>query len=74
MNKHFNKTNIQGKIKQYNKQYFEGWYFKQVTADKKFTISFIPGVSYNKKIPTVLSNASYLILKKNLLLTTLNMI
>ena len=74
MNKHFNKTNFQGKIKQYNKQYFEGWYFKQVTADKKFTISFIPGVSYNKTdshcfIQCIISNS-----KKNLLLTTLNMI
>lgn len=28
--------------------YFEGWYFKQVTKDLKHTIAFIPGVSFNK--------------------------
>lgn len=27
------------------KHYFEGWYFKQVTADGKQTVSFIPGIS-----------------------------
>lgn len=27
------------------KHYFEGWYFKQVTADGKQTVAFIPGVS-----------------------------
>jgi tocopherol cyclase len=28
-----------------NKHYFEGWYFKHVSADKKNTWSFIPGIS-----------------------------
>lgn len=27
-------------------QYFEGWYYKQVSADLKHTISFIPGIHY----------------------------
>lgn len=27
------------------KHYFEGWYFKQVTADGKQTVAFIPGIS-----------------------------
>lgn len=31
------------------KNYFEGWYYKQVTADQKIRLSFIPGVSLNKK-------------------------
>lgn len=30
------------------KNYFEGWYYKQVTADQKIRLSFIPGVSLNK--------------------------
>lgn len=33
------------------KRYFEGWYFKQVSDDLKTTISFIPGISMNKKDP-----------------------
>lgn len=37
---------FQGSIK--NKHYFEGWYFKQVTADQKYSLSFIPGISLNK--------------------------
>lgn len=31
--------------------YFEGWYFKFVTKDLKLTVSFIPGISINKKDP-----------------------
>ena len=30
------------------KEYFEGWYFKQVSADEKTVICFIPGVSVHK--------------------------
>lgn len=30
-------------------QYFEGWYYKFVSADEKETIAFIPGVSINKE-------------------------
>lgn len=30
------------------KNYFEGWYYKQVTADQKVRLSFIPGISLNK--------------------------
>lgn len=46
----FNKINnpilFQGNLEK--KNYFEGWYYKQVTADKKIRLSFIPGVSLNK--------------------------
>lgn len=38
---------FQGHLKKNN--YFEGWYYKQVTADGKVSLSFIPGVSLNKK-------------------------
>lgn len=34
---------FQGNLKK--KHYFEGWYFKHVTADGKQTVAFIPGVS-----------------------------
>lgn len=30
------------------KNYFEGWYYKNVTVDKKIAISIIPGISYTK--------------------------
>ncbi|PKK95599.1 MAG: hypothetical protein CVV60_00370 [Tenericutes bacterium HGW-Tenericutes-5] len=40
---------FKGKKKKNN--YFEGWYYKFVTADLKMTISFIPGISINKKDP-----------------------
>jgi hypothetical protein len=33
------------------KKYFEGWYFKQVTADEKKVFSFIPGISLNPDDP-----------------------
>lgn len=46
MNKHKHPQVFQKKF--YNKAYFEGWYYKQVTADGKHTISFIPGVNYDK--------------------------
>ncbi len=29
------------------RKYFEGWYYKQVSADSEHTISLIPGVSYD---------------------------
>lgn len=29
------------------KDYFEGWYYKQVSADQKTSLSFIPGISLN---------------------------
>ncbi len=29
-----------------DKEYFEGWYYKQVSQDEKTAISFIPGVSF----------------------------
>jgi len=47
MNKHLHPEVFQKKL--YNKNYFEGWYYKLVTSDGKNTVSFIPGVSYNKK-------------------------
>lgn len=45
MNKHFH-PEIYQKSHLF-KNYFEGWYYKQVTKDGKHTISFIPGVSFN---------------------------
>jgi hypothetical protein len=38
---------FQGSFKRRN--YFEGWYFKHVSADRKHVWSFIPGVSLNSK-------------------------
>ncbi|MFA9377914.1 MAG: tocopherol cyclase family protein [Lachnotalea sp.] len=46
MNKHKHPEIFQKK--NYNKAYFEGWYYKQVTADGKNTVSFIPGVNFDK--------------------------
>ncbi|WP_027108112.1 tocopherol cyclase family protein [Lacticigenium naphthae] len=40
---------FQGKGKK--KNYFEGWYYKQVTADQKTTLSLIPGISLTKQDP-----------------------
>ena len=31
--------------------YFEGWYFKHVTADQTFSLALIPGISLSKKDP-----------------------
>jgi len=31
--------------------YFEGWYYKCVSKDERHTVSFIPGISINKKHP-----------------------
>jgi tocopherol cyclase len=31
------------------KNYFEGWYYKLVSYDQKYTLAFIPGVSINEK-------------------------
>ncbi len=39
----FNGENFQGKR---NSKYFEGWYYKLVSKDKKSVYSFIPGISY----------------------------
>lgn len=38
-----NPAPFQGSLKK--KHYFEGWYFKHVSADRKQVLSFIPGVS-----------------------------
>ena len=46
MNKHKHPEIFQKKS--YNKAYFEGWYYKQVTADGKNTVSFIPGVNFDQ--------------------------
>lgn len=51
MNKHYNRIVFQGNKKFIKKRYFEGWYYKQVNKDSDYTISFIPGVSYNKVDP-----------------------
>lgn len=52
---------FQGNLKK--KNYFEGWYYKQVTKDEKFVISIIPGVSLIKKNPH--SFIQYIIAKNN---------
>lgn len=36
---------FQGHLKKTN--YFEGWYFKQITADQNISLRFIPAVSLN---------------------------
>lgn len=45
VNKLRNPVLFQGDLNK--KNYFEGWYYKQVSADLKTTLSFIPGVSLN---------------------------
>jgi len=40
---------FQGSLKK--KNYFEGWYFKQVTSDSRHTFSFIPGISLVENDP-----------------------
>lgn len=51
MNKHYNRILFQGSKKAKNKEYFEGWYFKNVNNTSTYTISVIPGISYNKVDP-----------------------
>jgi hypothetical protein len=48
MNNYFNKLKFQGKRNLNNQNYFEGWYFKQVSENGDTIISFIPGVSITK--------------------------
>lgn len=45
----YNPEIFQGNLKK--KNYFEGWYFKQVTQDHSYTFSFIPGVSLVENEP-----------------------
>jgi tocopherol cyclase len=45
----FNPAVFQGNLKK--KNYFEGWYYKNVSASLKHVFSFIPGVSLNEKDP-----------------------
>ncbi len=47
--KTFNPEVFQGKLSK--KNYFEGWYFKQVSKDLEHVYSFIPGVSLNPENP-----------------------
>ncbi|MGD1823629.1 MAG: tocopherol cyclase family protein [Pleomorphochaeta sp.] len=47
MNRHYNKIGFQGKKDAIHDDYFEGWYYKQVSKNGLYTISFIPGISYN---------------------------
>lgn len=42
-----NPIQFQGDLNQTD--YFEGWYYKQVSADQKTSLSFIPGISLNAK-------------------------
>ena len=48
-NKMIKPMKFKGKNKKRN--YFEGWYYKCVTLDRKTTLSFIPGISINKENP-----------------------
>lgn len=43
LNKMMQPIMFQGSLKQ--DSYFEGWYYKQVSADERHVISFIPGIS-----------------------------
>lgn len=45
----YNPPVFQGNLKK--KNYFEGWYFKHVSAGLEHVLSFIPGVSLNDKDP-----------------------
>jgi len=45
----YNPEIFQGNLRK--KQYFEGWYFKQVSQDQTYTFSFIPGVSLVENDP-----------------------
>ena len=45
----YNPEIFQGNLRK--KQYFEGWYFKQVSRDQTNTFSFIPGVSLVENDP-----------------------
>ena len=43
----YNTFAFQGNLK--NRHYFEGWYFKQISANQENALSFIPGISLNPK-------------------------
>ncbi len=46
---------FQGKLNK--KNYFEGWYYKLVSKDKKHTLALIPGISLNNTDPHVFIQA-----------------
>ena len=46
---------FQGKLNK--KNYFEGWYYKLVSRDKKHTLALIPGISLNNTDPHVFIQA-----------------
>ncbi|MBG9983504.1 hypothetical protein HYO62_01255 [Aerococcaceae bacterium DSM 111022] len=60
-NKVFNPILFQGKLT--NKDYFEGWYYKQVSANQKTSLSFIPAVSLNNNDPH--SFVQYILVQTN---------
>ncbi|HEX2969933.1 MAG TPA: tocopherol cyclase family protein [Bacteroidales bacterium] len=45
----YNPSIFQGNLRK--KNYFEGWYFKHVSAGLNYVFSFIPGISLNEKDP-----------------------
>ena len=51
-----------------SEEYFEGWYYKQISKDEKRVISFIPGISlFNNDVqPLLLYLKSNAVLKKPL--------
>lgn len=48
-----------------SKEYFEGWYFKQVSKDERSAISFIPGASLAKEDPHCFIQYIYVCLDEN---------
>jgi hypothetical protein len=63
MNKHKNFIVYHGN--NIKKNFFEGWYFKQVSSCKDTSISFIPGVSINKENSHAFIQCLYLNEKMN---------
>ena len=47
LNKIKNPIIFQGKLSK--KAYFEGWYYKMVSKNRKYTLAIIPGISLNKE-------------------------
>lgn len=70
MNKHKHPIIYHGHNKK--KNYFEGWYFKQISNDEKASICFIPGVSINKENPHAFIQCLYLNEKNQLTAYNIN--
>lgn len=66
------KDPIQYQKRFYHKKYFEGWYYKQVSKDRKHTISFIPGVSFDKNKSSCFIQCIYRHEEKGLLVNNID--